>query len=157
MTHFSEANSVEDYQLAVGLFKEYAAQLGVDLEFQNFSSELEKMELHYTRPKGVLIIAYNEKYLPIGCFGIRNFENTTCELKRMYLRKEARGLGIGKLLLEKSISIGKELGYKSMRLDTLPTMQAAIGLYKKMGFYEIAPYRYNPIKGTKYFEIILNG
>lgn len=73
----------------------------------------------------------------------------------MYLKSTYRGLGLGKKLLQKSIEIAKELGYTKMRLGTLPTMQAAIGLYKSIGFYEIAPYRFNPIEGTKYFEIIL--
>ena len=58
----------------------------------------------------------------------------------MYLRREARGKGLGKQLLEKSITVGRALGYKKMRLETLPTMHQAIGLYKKVGFYEIDPY-----------------
>ena len=74
----------------------------------------------------------------------------------MYLKASVRGMGIGKLLLTKAIKAGKELGYNTMRLDTLPSMQSAIGLYQKMGFYEIPPYRFNPIAGTKYFEIQLN-
>lgn len=155
MTKFREAESKEEYQLAVELFKEYASQIGVDLAFQNFNSEIEKIDSHYSKPKGAVFIVYNEKELPIGCFGIRSFESDICELKRMYLKKEARGLGIGKLLLEKAIKVAKELGYKRMRLDTLPTMHSAIGLCKKLGFYEIVPYRFNPIHGTKYFEINL--
>lgn len=156
MIKFREAKLPEEYQLAVELFKEYASQIGVDLGFQNFVSEIEKIESHYSRPNGAVCIAYNEKEQPIGCFGIRRFENDICELKRMYLKKEARGLGIGKVILEKSLTVGKELGYKRMRLDTLPTMNAAIGLYEKIGFYEIEPYRFNPIRGSKYFEINLN-
>ena len=83
------------------------------------------------------------------------FEDAISELKRMYVNKNYRGQGLGKRLLIKSIEVGKELGYKKMRLDTLPTMKAAIGLYKKMGFYEIPAYRFNPIEGTKYFEMAL--
>ena len=91
----------------------------------------------------------------LGCFGIRRFEGTVCELKRMYLKKEVRGFGIGRLMLGKSFELGKELGYQKMRLDTLPTMKSAIALYNLMGFYEIEPYRFNPIKGAKFFEINL--
>ena len=154
-TKLTEAISDGDYQLAVQLFREYATEIGIDLGFQNFSDEIDNIKEHYSRPKGVIIIARKDRSMVLGCFGIRDLTGTICELKRMYLKSEARGIGIGKLMLEKSIEIGKELGYKKMRLDTLPTMHSAIGLYTKMGFYEIEPYRFNPIKGAKYFELRL--
>jgi len=155
MIELIEAKSDKSYQIATSLFKEYAAQIGVDLSFQNFNQELANIQEQYARPKGVLYIAYDSSQNPIGCFGIRQFEDSICELKRMYLKSTYRGLGIGKQLLLKSIEVGRELGYTKMRLDTLPTMQSAIGLYQSIGFYEILPYRFNPIEGTKYFEIIL--
>lgn len=155
MVKLIEAKSKNDFITAIQLFNEYASQIGVDLEFQNFSTEIENIEEQYSRPKGVLLIAVNDKTLPIGCFAIRELEASICELKRMYLRVETRGLGIGTKMLKESIAIGKELGYEKMRLDTLPTMDSAIALYQKMGFYEIEPYRFNPIKGTKYFEVKL--
>jgi len=150
-----EAKSTKDFKTAVQLFKEYASQIGVDLEFQDFNKEIENIESQYSRPKGILFVARNDKNAPLGCFAIRELKARICELKRMYLKKEARGLGIGRKMLDESIEIGKELGYKKMRLDTLPEMHAAITLYQKAGFYEIAPYRFNPIKGSKYFEIEL--
>lgn len=156
MIELREAKSDQEYQIASKLFKEYASLLGIDLSFQNFDQELREIQTQYSRPDGILILAYDEAKLPIGCFGIRKFEDSICELKRMYLKKEVRGKGIGKKLLKKAIEIGENLTYKHMRLDTLPSMNSAIGLYTKMGFYEIKPYRYNPIEGTKYFEIQLN-
>lgn len=153
---FKEAKSKKEYQIAVELFTEYASQIGVDLGFQDFDSEIQNIESQYSRPNGVVFIVYHDREQPIGCFGIRSFEDAICELKRMYIKEEARGRGIGKRILHKSLKIAKELGYKTMRLDTLPDMHSAIGLYKKIGFYEIEPYRFNPIKGTKYFEINLN-
>lgn len=155
MVKLIEAKSKNDFKTAVQLFREYASQIGVDLEFQNFTKEIENIEGKYSRPKGALLIARNENNVSLGCCAIRELEASICELKRMYLRKEARGLGIGKNMLSKSILIGKELGYQKMRLNTLPTMDSAIALYQRMGFYEIEPYRFNPIKGTKYFEIEL--
>ncbi|MEM1137554.1 MAG: GNAT family N-acetyltransferase [Bacteroidota bacterium] len=151
-----EATTSIDYKVATKLFKEYASQLEIDLAFQSFNKEVENIERQYSRPKGTIFITYNEDKLPLGCFGIRELEGLICELKRMYVKKEARGLGIGKKMLIKSLEVGKELGYKKMRLDTLSTMLSAIALYKKMGFYEIKPYRYNPIKGAKFFEVELN-
>ncbi len=150
-----EAKSDSEYKTAIQLFKEYVSQIGVDLEFQNFNEEIENIKSLYSRPKGVLFIALDDKRSPLGCVGIRKLENSICELKRMYLKEEARGLGIGKQLLKKAIEVGEELGYQKMRLDTLPIMHSAIDLYKRTGFYEIEPYRFNPIKGTKYFEIKL--
>ncbi|MFT4537108.1 MAG: putative acetyltransferase [Saprospiraceae bacterium] len=155
MVALLEVESDEEYKIAIELFKEYVAQINVDLSFQNFDREIKDIKYQYSRPNGVLIIGYDMENKAIGCFGIRRFADSICELKRMYLRKEVRGLGLGKKMLEKSNEIGKELNYRKMCLDTLQTMEFAIGLYEKNGFYEIDPYRFNPIEGTKYFEIKL--
>ncbi len=153
---FNEAKTLKDYNIASDLFKEYASQTGIDLEFQNFRKEIENLKNQYSRLVGAALIVYNELENPIGYFGVRPLEGSISELKRMCLRTEGRGKGIGKQMLNKAIEISKELGYDKMRLDTLPTMQSAIGLYKKIGFYEIDPYRFNPIARSKYFEISLN-
>lgn len=152
---FIEAKSKEEYQIAGSLFQEYADQLGVDLEFQNFKQELATLETQFSRPHGVLFLVKNASDEFIGCFAVRDYEHPICELKRMYIKAEARGLGIGRKMLEKSIEISRQLGYEKMRLDTLPSMTKAQSLYSKMGFYDIDPYRYNPIKWTKFMEIIL--
>ncbi len=150
-----EVISPEEYEMAINLFKEYALEIGVDLEFQNFKEEIETIEEMYSRPNGVIFIAYDENNVAIGCFGIRKLEDAICELKRMYIRKVARGIGIGKQLLTKAIEIGTELGYSKIRLDTLPSMDIASNLYEKEGFYQIDPYRFNPIKGARYYELKL--
>ncbi|UGU15165.1 GNAT family N-acetyltransferase [Sinomicrobium kalidii] len=150
-----EATTEKDYETATSLFKEYAVGIGVDLEFQNFNEEIKTIKSQYSRPGGILFIAFDAEENPLGCFGIRKLDTGICELKRMYLKEEARGRGLGKRFLVKAIRTAEELGYKKMRLDTLPDMRAAIGLYKKMGFYEIRPYRFNPVPGTKYMEIML--
>ncbi|MGW9686973.1 GNAT family N-acetyltransferase [Flagellimonas sp. 2504JD1-5] len=155
MTTLREALSTEHFDIGAELFQEYALHIGLDLEFQNFNDELKNLKKQYSRPDGILFIAYSEQEFPMGCFGIRRLNDTICELKRMYLKKEARGKGLGKIFMKKAISLGKELGYSKMRLDTLPSMLPALGLYKKFGFYEIPPYRFNPIDGTKYLEIQL--
>jgi len=155
MVKFIEAKSDIDFKIAIQLFKDYASQIGIDLSFQNFDNEILEIEKQYSRPNGQLIIAYEKNENPIGCFGVRKLTDSICELKRMYLKREVRGKGIGKKLLERALAIGKELNYKKMRLDTLPSMKSAIELYKKVGFYEIDAYRFNPIEGTLYFEIQL--
>jgi len=155
MIELLEIESKQDYNLAAELFKEYVSQLGIDLSFQNFNKELENIAIEYGRPEGTIFIAYNNKE-PVGCFGVRKLDDSMCELKRMYVRESARGLGVGKQLLDKSIEVGKLLGYSKMRLDTLDTMHAAMSLYRKAGFYEIEPYRFNPLQGARYFEIDLD-
>ena len=151
----TEITSASDYDIASKLFKEYASQIVIDLEFQNFNKEVENLEDQYSRPEGVIYIIYNQENYPIGCFGIRKLDSSISELKRMYLKEGYRGLGFGKKMMEKAIEAGKEMGYKKMRLDTLSTMDAAIGLYKSVGFYEIESYCFNPIQTAKYFEINL--
>ncbi|MEM8890988.1 MAG: GNAT family N-acetyltransferase [Bacteroidota bacterium] len=152
MFTLSQAQSKEAFEIAKHLFKEYAEELGIDLSFQNFAKELEEVEHEYAPPHGALFLAFVEQKEAIACFAIRNWEREICELKRMYIRKAFRGQGLGKVLLKKSIEQAEKLGYHKMRLDTLPSMQAAIKLYESMGFVEIEAYRFNPIPGTKYFE-----
>ena len=149
------AKSMVDLKIAIQLFKEYAKQIPTDLSFQNFENELLEITSQYSAPNGQIVIAYNKLEKPIGCFGVRKYSDSICELKRIYLKKEYRGKGIGQKLLEMAIEIGRELKFDKMRLDTLPSMEVAINLYIKLGFYEIHSYRFNPIKGAKFFEIKL--
>ncbi|MEM7185635.1 MAG: GNAT family N-acetyltransferase [Bacteroidota bacterium] len=152
MFALKEAKSTAEFETGAQLFKEYALEIAIDLSFQDFEQELRTIEHQYSRPEGALILAFNREQSPVGCAGIRRLETKICELKRMYIRQRARGLGLGKQLMQQSIQFAKELGYERMRLDTLPRMKAAVHLYESMGFYEIEPYRYNPIEGVTYME-----
>lgn len=155
MLKFKEAGSSKDYEIAAVLFREYATKLSVDLDFQDFNNELKHIGQIYARPAGVLFLAFENEAKTLGCFGIRKLEEGICELKRMYLKEEARGRGYGKELLSFAMSQGKKLGYKKMRLDTLPDMQQAIRLYEKMRFYDIPSYRHNPVPGARFLEVAL--
>lgn len=149
-----QATTKVDFELAKKLMKAYATDIGVDLTFQDFESELEKVSTLYANPEGAFIIAYHNSK-PVGCFGIRKIDSEICELKRMYLGRDVRGLGLGEKLLREAIQIATKLNYKKMRLDTLPSMNSAIHLYQKLGFKEIQPYRFNPIAGSKFMELEL--
>jgi ribosomal protein S18 acetylase RimI-like enzyme len=139
-----------DLGVARELFNEYAQSLGVDLSFQDFDHELEALASFCEQ---ILIASEDDR--AAGCVALRRLDATTCEMKRLYVRPEFRGRNLGRTLAERVIGQARRDGYGRMRLDTLPTMTAAIPLYESLGFVEIAPYRFNPIAGTKFMELEL--
>jgi ribosomal protein S18 acetylase RimI-like enzyme len=155
MQIFEVANTARHYEDAKILFLEYANSLNFDLCFQNFDKEIADLKGEYTNNGGCILLCY-ENNIAAGCVGLRRLENNICEMKRLYLRNEFRGTGIGRKLAEKIIDKATEFGYEKMRLDTIDTMKEAISLYKKLGFIEIKPYRENPVAGAIYMELVLN-
>jgi putative acetyltransferase len=154
MITYHIAATPEDFAIGVELFKEYAASLPIDLSFQDLAHELQTVSFQYCAPVGALLLVYTDG-APAGCAGIRQFEPGIAELKRMYLRDEYRGLGIGQALLERCLTIARDLGHQRIRLDTLANMAPALGLYRKLGFREIPAYRFNPIEDAVYMEKVL--
>jgi ribosomal protein S18 acetylase RimI-like enzyme len=137
------------------LFIEYVQSLDTDLAFQDFETEIETLPGKYTSPGGALIIALID-CKAAGCIALRKISDDICEMKRLYVKDSYRGFGIGIGLVNMIIEEAIMLNYRFIRLDTLPTMKKAQDLYKSLGFYEIEPYVYNPISGTKYLELELN-
>jgi len=152
---FKTASTPEEFLDGRSLFIQYANSLDVDLSFQDFQNELDTIEKQYSEPKGALLLAYKDDIV-VACAGIRELNKDIAELKRMFVEPGYRKLKIGRKLLELAIDIARQLNYNLIRLDTLPTMTKAQGLYRSFGFYEIAPYRFNPVKGTVFMEMKLN-
>jgi GNAT superfamily N-acetyltransferase len=127
------------------LFREYADGIGVDLSFQDFEAEL-------ADPLG-----FYELVLVVqgGCVALRRVDDETCEMKRLYVRPAARGTGLGRALAGAVIAHARARGYERMLLDTLPAMAEARSLYASLGFRETDAYRYNPVEGTSFLELVL--
>jgi carbonic anhydrase len=149
------AQTATDFSVAKELVLEYVAWLGIDLSFQNFDEEMKGLPQMYNPKDGGLFIAYiNEE--AVGIAGIRRFSELECEVKRMYVKPNSRGLGIGQLLLKQCLKTARKLQYNSVKLDTADFMKSAIKLYTDHGFVEIAAYRHNPHASARYFEYDLS-
>ncbi len=148
------AETPAQFEAAKVLFEEYAAALGVDLCFQDFDHELASLAEQYSHPGGCLLLATVDER-PVGCVALRRWDDAVCEMKRLYVQPTARGLKLGRRLAEDIIDEARRLGYRRMRLDTLPSMGEAQSLYRSLGFRETDAYRYNPIAGTVYMELEL--
>ena len=138
------------------IFKEYAQQLGVDLCFQNFDAELENLPGDYASPMGALLLAMVEGELA-GCCALRPLDAVdypnACEMKRLYVRKGYRRLGLGRQLAEAILDAARVAGYRHVLLDTLSEMESARALYTDLNFEEIPPYYHNPIAGAHYLKV----
>jgi ribosomal protein S18 acetylase RimI-like enzyme len=144
----------EEILMAKNLILEYIQWLDTDLAFQNIEDELKNFPQKYEPPEGEFIIAKDSDAV-IGCVAIKKLENRICEMKRLFVKDEYKSMGIGKKLVERIIEESKIKNYKKMRLDTLQTMEAALNLYYKNGFYEIEGYYHNPNEGVVYLEKLL--
>jgi putative acetyltransferase len=148
------AITAEQVRVARRLFEAYAASLDFDLCFQDFETELRELPGCYAPPAGRLLLAEREG-LVVGCVALRPLDAGVCEMKRLYLEPTERGSGLGRRLAAAIIDEARSIGYRRMRLDTVPSMAAAIDLYRRLGFREIPAYRANPVPGTLYLELEL--
>ena len=151
---YGKLETDEEINSAKELILEYIKWLNFDLCFQNIDDELENFPEKYKSPDGEFIIA-KENDSVIGCVALKKLENKTCEMKRLFVKEEYKGKGIGQKLVEIILKEAKTRNYEKMRLDTLDTMEAALNIYRNNGFYEIEPYYKNPHVGVVYLEKIL--
>lgn len=160
MTPIRRADGAADMAEARALFEEYAASLPIDLGFQNFADELATLPGAYAPPAGRLLLA-GEPGAAAGCIALRPLAladavpGTAGEVKRLYVRPRARSEGLGARLVEQLLAEARAVGYRTLMLDTLASMQAAQALYRRFGFAECSPYYYNPAPETVYLSRVL--
>jgi len=150
-----QAETSEQIETARELFREYQEWLGISLCFQNFDDEVANLPADYRMPNGRLLIAIKDSDV-VGCIALRKLTDDACEMKRLFLRPQFRGQGLGREMVQRIIDEAREIGYERMRLDTLPRwMDQAIALYEQFGFRDIPPYYDNPVAGARFMELIL--
>lgn len=154
--HIKQAQSPSEIEDARRLFRDYEAYLNEDLCFQSFEEELAGLPGKYAPPGGALLIAIDKDRM-VGCVGLRELADGVCELKRLFVRSEARGLGVGRKLATQIIAVARSLGYTLMRIDTLERLTEAMRLYETLGFRRTAPFCSNPLTGVVYMELDLSG
>lgn len=148
------AESQEQVATVRELFCEYSDAIGVNLEYQGFTAELEALPSPYVPPHGTLLIAQINGDVA-GCVALRRLDHQIGEMKRLYVRPAFRGWGLGEHLIEAAIQAARHAGYTTLRLDTLPSMATAQGLYRKLGFSEIPAYNNTHLPGTRFYELTL--
>jgi GNAT superfamily N-acetyltransferase len=154
MIDIRPAELPRDLGEARSLFREYAESLGIDLDFQGFEAEVAALPGKYAAPAGRLLLAWSGTDA-VGCVALRPLDGASCEMKRLYVRPQARGEQLGRRLAERICQEAREAGYSRICLDTLPTMASAQKLYQSLGFTPIEPYVFNPVPGTKFLALDL--
>lgn len=153
-TTIQPATTPAELAQARELFLEYAAESKLDLCFQGFDEELATLPGKYAPPRGSLLLA-RESGLVAGCGALRELAMDVCEMKRLFVRPAFRAQGVGKLLAQELVQAARQMGYATMRLDTLASMRAALALYDGLGFRRIPAYYANPLPEVVYLELKL--
>lgn len=150
-----------DYQQIKELFVEYSESLGFSLAYQGFAAELAELPGKYAPPTGALRLAHIAGEAA-GAVALRQLEADIGEMKRLYVRPAYRGqrteegLSIGRALAVAIVAEARALGYRRLRLDTIfGKMDAAMKLYRSMGFVTIPAYYPSPVPDTTYMELVL--
>jgi GNAT superfamily N-acetyltransferase len=152
MLKIAPAATPQDIEDVRMLFGEYSGLVAEALSFQNFDEERVALPGEYAAPGGVLLIARDGE-APAGCVALRRLDAGTGEMKRMYVRAQYRGSGLGRRLAAEAIEAARNTGCARVVLDTLPKLAPAIALYRDLGFREISPYLESPTPGAVCFEL----
>ncbi len=145
----------EDLPRIRQLVREYVEWIALDLAFQEIDAEIDGLPGDYAPPRGVLLVACPEGGESVAMIALRPLDEDLAEMKRLYVSPSARGQGLARALILRLVEEARALGYEEIRLDTLPMMGDAQGLYLALGFRDIAPYYDTPIVGTRFMALRL--
>ncbi|MEO8389466.1 GNAT family N-acetyltransferase [Polaromonas sp.] len=155
MTDIKSAAFPDDLERVIAIFREYIASPSVSLDFQDYEAEFAALPGKYAAPDGCLLLAWKEQAV-VGCAALRRVDDTVCEMKRVYVRPNARGESLGRRLVESILAEARARGYSHICLDVLPEFSAALRLYESLGFLPAAPVTFNPVPGTKFLALELS-
>ncbi|ANY16150.1 GNAT family N-acetyltransferase [Bordetella pseudohinzii] len=149
MFQIQAARFPQDRDALIGIIREYIGSTRVSLDFQNYEEELDGLPGKYAAPRGLMLLAWKDDGV-VGCGGFREVDARSCEMKRVYVRPEARGRQLGRQLMERILQEAKAAGYARICLDVLPEFLAARYLYESLGFRDTEPVTRNPVPGTRF-------
>jgi len=155
MTDIKPAIFPDDLAHVIAILSEYVASPSVSLAFQNYEAEFAALPGKYAAPDGRLLLAWKGPAV-VGCAALRRIDASTCEMKRVYVRPDARGESLGRRLIERILDEARAAGYARICLDVLPEFFAAQRIYESLGFQPSAPVTFNPVPGTKYLALELS-
>jgi putative acetyltransferase len=155
MTDIQPASFPDDLERVIAIFREYIASPSVDLGFQDYEAEFATLPGKYAPPGGRLLLAWKGQAV-VGCAALRRVDETTCEMKRVYVRPVARGENLGRRLVESILAEARAEGYARICLDVLPEFSAAQRIYESLGFRSAAPVAFNPVPGTRFLALELS-
>ena len=154
MVEIRPARFPADRAAVLAIFTEYVHSPSVSLDFQGYEEEFADLPGKYAPPEGRLLLAAEGERV-IGCVALRKVEDGVCEMKRLYVRPEARGMALGRRLAEAIVEEARSAGYAEMRLDVLPEFEAARRVYRSMGFVPADAVSHNPVPGTAFLGLDL--
>lgn len=155
MTDIKPATFPDDLERVIAIFREYVASPSVSLDFQDYEAEFAALPGKYAAPEGCLLLAWKGRAV-VGCAALRRVDGTTGEMKRVYVRPNARGESLGRRLVESILIEARAAGYSRVCLDVLPEFAAALHIYESLGFRPAAPVTFNPVPGTKFLALELS-
>lgn len=150
----SAASTTAEFEAVRGLFRDYARTPDVDVCVVGFDEEIRALPGVYAEPSGAVLLA-QLMGAPAGCVAIKPVDESTAEMKRLFVRPEARGRKIGERLALAAIAAARARGYRRLRLDTLPSMTEARAIYSRLGFREVVPFGSLPVAGATWMELAL--
>lgn len=154
MATIRRARFPTDNAAVIGIWRDFINNSPVNLDYQNNEVEFATFTEKYAAPKGCVLLAETDDVIE-GCVAMRQVTPTICEMKRLYVRPEARGKHLGRELAERLIAEARAVGYREMRLDVQAKFLAARQLYADLGFISAEPISFNPVPGASFLGLHL--